>query len=433
MERILTNKLKYNVGKTVFLEGWIHNLRRLGDINFLIIRDRGGLAQAVMSVEDLKPVEGLQLGTVVSLEGTVVTAPQAPGGVELHDSKIEVITPVIEPLPLPINKTKLKANQQFFLDHAVVGHRHPRQQALFRLSAGIMRGFRETLHSKDFVEIQTPKLVASATESGANLFGVEYFGRTAFLAQSPQFYKQIMVGVFERVYEVAPVFRAEKHATGRHLNEYVSLDLEMGFIKDHYDVTALLTELLHGVLNLVKDEYAEDIDLLNVQWPALNKSIPHIHIVDAQQLLAEKYGVTDAVGEPDLTPRHETLLGEWAKEKYKSDYLFVTGYPMSKRPFYTHPDHDRPGYSNGFDLLFRGLELVTGGQRLHKYEDYIDAATKYGYHIEPFETYFEAFKHGMPPHGGFAIGLERFLMQLLDIDNIRMATLFPRDRNRLTP
>jgi nondiscriminating aspartyl-tRNA synthetase len=296
-----------------------------------------------------------------------------------------------------------------------------------------MRGFRETLHGRDFVEIQTPKLVGSATESGANVFAVDYFGREAFLAQSPQFYKQIMVGIFERVYEVAPVFRAEKHATHRHLNEYVSLDAEFGFIENHFTVMEMLTEVMRGIINHLKTECAVELNLLNVKLPALNDTIPHLHITDAQQLITDKYGVTDALGEPDLTPEHERLLGRWAKEEFQSDFLFVTGYPMSKRPFYTHPDPERPSYSNGFDLLFRGLELVTGGQRLHKYEDYLNAAKERGYSLETFETYFEAFKHGMPPHGGFAIGLERFLMQLLDVDNIRMVTLFPRDANRLNP
>jgi nondiscriminating aspartyl-tRNA synthetase len=392
-----------------------------------------GLAQAVVGKEDIEPLRGLQPGTVIRLRGKVVESSPSPGGFELHDNTIEVITPVSEPLPVPLNKPKMNINQPYFLDHAVIGHRHPRQQAVLRLSAGIMRGFREALHARDFVEIQTPKLVGSATESGADVFAVEYFGQQAYLAQSPQFYKQIMVGVFERVYEVAPVFRAEKHATPRHINEYVSLDVEFGFIEDHFSTMEMLTYVMHGIFDHIREENMSELDLLEVEMPALNRTIPHLHITDAQELLAEKYQVDDALGEPDLTPEHERLLGQWAKEEYGSDFIYIVGYPMSKRPFYTHPDPDRPGYSRGFDLLFRGLELVTGGQRLHLYEEYIKAAAEYGYSIEPFKTYFEAFKHGMPLHGGFAIGLERFLMQLLDVDNIRTVTLFPRDMNRLAP
>lgn len=433
MKRLLSKDLSSHVGQEVMLQGWVHNLRMLGDVNFLILRDRQGLSQAVVSKENLKPLKGLQLGTIISLCGKVVESPSAPGGYELYDNQISVITPVTDPLPLPINKTEMKVNQPFFLDHAVIGHRQPRQQAILRLSAGIMRGFRETLHARDFVEIQSPKLVGSATESGTNVFAVDYFGKEAFLAQSPQFYKQIMVGVFERVYEVAPVFRAEKHATHRHLNEYVSLDAEFGFIENHFTVMEMLAHVMHGIIDYLKTACANELNLLQVKLPALNETIPHLHITEAQQLITDKYGVKDALGEPDLTPEHERLLGRWAKEEFNSDFLFITGYPMSKRPFYTHPDPERPDYSNGFDLLFRGLELVTGGQRLHKYVDYLSAAKEWGYPLEPFETYFEAFKHGMPPHGGFAIGLERFLMQLLDVDNIRTVALFPRDANRLNP
>ena len=433
MERTLAAYLSEHVGERVRVQGWLHALRRLGEVNFLLVRDRSGLAQAVASTDDLKPLEGLQLESVIEVEGEVVVAPTAPGGHELYHNHVRVITPSTAPLPFSLHKNRIRASQPTFLDHAVIGHRHLKKRAILRLAAGVMRGFRETLHARDFVEIQTPKLVASATESGANVFAVDYFGQPAYLAQSPQFYKQIMVGVFERVYEVGPVFRAEKHFTRRHINEYVSLDVEFGFIENHFTVMAMLTEVIRGILEHLQAEHTNDLALLEVSLPLLGESIPHLHITDAQRLLSERYGMADALGEPDLAPEHERLLGEWARQEHGSDYLFVTGYPMVKRPFYTHPDPDRPGYSNSFDLLFRGTELVTGGQRLHRYEDYLAAAEAYGYDPKPFETYFEAFRHGMPPHGGFAIGLERFIMQLLALDNIRLATLFPRDVNRLVP
>ncbi|MBN2471560.1 MAG: aspartate--tRNA(Asn) ligase [Anaerolineae bacterium] len=433
MKRTLATHLSQHIGERVCLQGWLHALRKMGDVNFLILRDRSGIVQAVTSADDLDALQGLHNESVIQIEGEVVPSPKAPGGFELYHNHITVITSVTTPPPFSLNKNRIKANQPAFLDHAVIGHRHLKNRAILRLLSGVMQGFRQSLDTRDFVEIQTPKLVASATESGANVFAVDYFGQMAYLAQSPQFYKQIMVGVFERVYEVGPVFRAEKHATRRHINEYVSLDVEFGFIEDHFTVMALLTEVVRDILAHLEAHYAGDLLTLAASLPRLNATIPHIHIAEAQQLLADQHGVTDALGEPDLTPEHERLLGEWAAQTHASDFLFVTGYPMSKRPFYTHPDPARPGYSNSFDLLFRGTELVTGGQRLHRYEDYLAAAEQYGYPLEPFETYFEAFKHGMPPHGGFAIGLERFLMQLLDLDNIRLATLFPRDMNRLTP
>jgi nondiscriminating aspartyl-tRNA synthetase len=433
MSRVHATDLSSYEGRRVLLQGWLHAKRRLGDVNFVILRDSTGIAQAVVSEEDLRPLDGLQNESIIQIEGEVVAAPNAPGGYELYHNSISVITPVTEPLPFSLNKHVIKAGQPTFLDHAVVGHRHLRQQATLRLAAGVMRGFRETLHRRAFTEIQTPKLVASATESGADVFAVPYFGQTAYLAQSPQFYKQIMVGVFERVYEVGPVFRAEKHATPRHLNEYVSLDVEFGFIEDHYTVMMLLTELIGGILDHLAAEHEADLALLQVELPTAPELVPVIHISDGQQLLAARYGVSDAIGEPDLTPEHERLLGRWAQEEHQSDFLFVTGYPMVKRPFYTHPDPQRPQYSNSFDLIFRGLELVTGGQRLHRYDDYVAAAHERGYPPDAFNSYFEAFKYGMPPHGGFAIGLERFVMQLLRLDNLRLATLFPRDINRLKP
>jgi nondiscriminating aspartyl-tRNA synthetase len=331
-----------------------------------------------------------------------------------------------------MHKGKIKAGLPLQLDHATVLNRHPSRRAVFKLAAGIMAGFRATLNTMHFTEIQTPKIVASATESGANVFKIDYYGREAYLAQSPQFYKHIMVGVFGRVYEVGPVFRAEPHATSRHISEYVSLDAEFGFIENHFTVMALLNKLLGGMIGTLEQHYTNELELLKVDLPAVPEHIPHIHFREAQELIDKLHGV-DVRTEPDLSPQDERWLGEWARAEHDSDFLFVTGYPMVKRPFYTHPDPDNPAYSNSFDLLFRGLELVTGGQRLHLYQDYLSALEKANYSPEPFETYLEAFKYGMPPHGGFAIGLERFLTQLLDLPNIRLATLFPRDMTRVTP
>ncbi|MCI0393481.1 MAG: aspartate--tRNA(Asn) ligase [Chloroflexi bacterium] len=432
MERTINNDLPRQVGQRVKIAGWVHNVRKVGQVNFLLVRDRSAIAQVVLSPEELQPLAELQRETVVEVTGLVQEGPTELG-VELHQAAVTVISPVHDVLPFELAKKEVRASLPVFLDHAAVGHRHPRRRAVLTLSAGLMAAFRAGLQKRGFTEIQTPKLVASATESGANVFPVKYFDKTAYLAQSPQFYKQIMVGVFERVYEVAPVFRAEPHSTSRHLNEYVSLDMEMGFIRNHFDVMATLNALLADMMAYLPTHYAGALELLQVEPPRVPAQIPWIYFPEAQNLLIERFSLTDVAGEPDLAPEHERVLGQWAKSEFDSDFLFVTGYPMVKRPFYTHANPDDPAYSNSFDLLFRGLEVVTGGQRLHRYDDYLKAAAAYGYNPETFQEYFEAFKYGMPPHGGFGMGLERLLASLLQQKNVQEVTLFPRDMNRLRP
>ncbi len=435
MERIRTTEVGQHVGERVRVAGWLQSNRRLGGINFLVLRDGWGIVQAVAESEaELAPLVESEAGleSVVEIEGQVVSEAQAPGGAELHNLHLEVVTPVRETTPLPLNKRKLNAHINTLLDHAVVANRHPTRRAILRLASAAMSSFRQTLTARGFTEIQTPKIVASATESGANVFKIGYFGRDAYLAQSPQFYKQIMVGVFERVFEVGPVFRAEPHDTTRHLNEYVSLDAEMGFIENHFTIMALLRDILADMVETFRTQYPTELELLRVELPVVPERIPHIHFSEAQELIFKLHGV-DVRGEPDLSPQDERWLGEWAMQQYGSDFLFVTGYPMRKRPFYTHPEPGRPEYSNSFDLIFRGTELVTGGQRLHRYEDYLAALEKANLPVEPFEAYLEAFKYGMPPHGGFAIGLERLLMQLTGAPNVKLVATFPRDLNRLTP
>ena len=434
-ERIPSSKVGAHIGETITVTGWLHSWREMGGVSFLVLRDAWGTVQAVAETEaELHSLRAAEAGveSVISLSGRVVAMPQAPGGVELHELNIVVLSPVSETLIVPINKPRLSAQLGTLLDHAVVINRHPARRAILRLGAGAMLAFRSTLNERQFTEIQTPKLVAAATEGGANVFEVNYFGRPAYLAQSPQFYKQNMVGVFERVYEVGPVFRAERHDTTRHVNEYVSLDAEMGFIESHFTLMALLRDVLARIIQTFEQDYTDELRLLKVQVPAVPEQIPHIHFSEAQELIYRLHSL-DERAEPDLSPQGERWLGEWARQEFASDWLFVTGYPMSKRPFYTHPDPERPAYSNSFDLLFRGTELVTGGQRLHRYADYLAALAKAGLALEPFESYLEAFRFGMPPHGGFAIGLERLLMQLTGLPNIRLATTFPRDVMRLTP
>ncbi|MFN8473201.1 MAG: aspartate--tRNA(Asn) ligase [Anaerolineae bacterium] len=430
--RVHTTELSAHIGERVRIEGWLHALRRLGGVSFVVVRDGWGLAQAVVGEAALAALEGVGVESVIAVEGMAVVEAQAPGGVELREPTVDVLVPVTEPPPLSLNKRDLKATLSTQLDNGVLAARHPKQRSMFRMSAGVMRAYREILTAEGFTEVQTPKLVASATESGANVFKLDYFGRPAYLAQSPQLYKQVLTGVFERVFEVGPVFRAEPHDTTRHLSEYVSLDMEMAFIQDHRTVMGVLTKVIRGILAALAERHAEDLARWEVTMPSAPAEFPSIYFPDAQQLIYERHGV-DVRGEPDLSPQDERWLGEWARETYGSDFLFVTGYPMSKRPFYTHPNPADPRYSNSFDLLFRGTELVTGGQRLHLYEDYLAALERARLSPAPFEWYLEAFKYGMAPHGGFAIGLERLLTQLTGVGNVRLATLFPRDLHRLTP
>jgi nondiscriminating aspartyl-tRNA synthetase len=434
-QRIHTTEVIAHIGERIQVAGWLHSLRRLGGVTFLIIRDGWGQVQAVAETEnEIEPLQAAEVGveSVIKVEGIVIREAQAPGGVELHNIRIEVLSSVSDVPPIALNKHKITANSTTLLDHAPVADRHPTRRALFRLSAGIIASFRDILTSRAFTEIQTPKIVAAATESGANVFQLDYFGRPAYLAQSPQFYKQILVGVFERVFEVGPVFRAEPHDTTRHLNEYVSLDAEFGFIEDHFTVMALLRDVIAHILLTLTENYSAELALLHTDMPIVPEQIPHIHFADAQELIFQRHGV-DVRGEPDLSPQDERWLAAWARQEFASDFLFVTGYPMRKRPFYTHPDPSRPEYSNSFDLLFRGTELVTGGQRLHRYADYIAALEYANLSEEPFAYYLEAFKYGMPPHGGFAIGSERLLMQLLGVSSVKLTAMFPRDMHRLVP
>jgi nondiscriminating aspartyl-tRNA synthetase len=422
MERSLSSELYARIGKRVRLAGWLQHRRRLSHLTFALLRDRAGLAQIVVEESDaLAQVRGLLPENVVEVEGLAVASEQAPGGVEVHEPSFHVLAAPAEAPPIELRRPVLKEHLPTILDHAAVALRHPRERAKFRIAAASVAGFRAALDALGFTEVQTPKIVAVATETGANLFELDYFGRPAYLAQSPQLYKQTLVGVFERVYEVGPAFRAEPHDTARHLAEYVSLDAEAGFVGDHREVMTFAREAVAGMIGGIRDRAAESLELLAIELPEVPPEIPVVHFADT--------GVEDA----DLAPADERRLGEWAKREFDSDFLFVVGYPLEKRPFYTHPDPERPGFSRGFDLIFRGMELITGGQRLHRYDDYLAALTARGESPAAYAGYLEAFRYGMPPHGGFAIGLERWTAQIVGARNIRETTLFPRDLHRLTP
>jgi nondiscriminating aspartyl-tRNA synthetase len=428
VQRILSHQLPYYLGETVRIAGWVHRRRLLKSVAFLIVRDAAGLTQVVVTDPAVRTqVEALTEETVVEVTGRVVANETAPAGVELTEPRVRPLGAPAVPPPFDLYRPALTASLRTQLDHAPTALRHPTRSAALRISAAAVAGFRAALDARDFVEIHTPKIVGSSTESGANVFALDYFGRPGYLAQSPQFYKQLMVGVFERVYEVGPVFRAEPHDTVRHLAQYISLDAELGFVADHRDVMAVLRDTLAGMLATVADRAGAALGTLGVTPPAVPAEIPAVHFTEALKIAGAP------ADEPDLAPAHERALGEWARRQHGSEFLYVTGYPMAKRPFYTHPDPARPAYSNGFDLLFRGLELVTGGQRLHRYDDYLAALAERGEPVEPYAGYVDAFRHGMPPHGGFAIGLERFVARLTGAANVREVTAFPRDLHRLTP
>ena len=409
-------------GTEVVLEGWVHRRRELARVTFLVLRDRSGIAQVVLPAATPVPPEE----TVVRVSGRATANAQAPGGVEVTDAVVELLTEPAATPPVELWRPSLDATLPTLLDHAPVLWRHPAQRARWEVAAASLRGFRTTLDGLGFTEVTTPKIVGTATESGSSVFEVDWFGRSAYLAQSPQFYKQQLVGVFERVYEVGPVFRAEPHDTVRHLAEYRSLDVELGFVRDHRDVLAVLREVLAGMVTAVAGETAA-VERAGARLPVVPEEIPVIHFADALALVG-------APGdEPDLSPEHERALGEWALTEHGSELLAVEGYPMAKRPFYTHPQPGDGRWSNSFDLLFRGLELVTGGQRLHRPSDYEQAIRARGEDPATYDSYLQAFRHGMPPHGGFAIGLERWVARLVGAANVREVTLFPRDLHRLTP
>jgi nondiscriminating aspartyl-tRNA synthetase len=434
VQRILSNQLSAYVGEAVRVAGWVHRRRLLKSVAFLILRDAGGLAQVVVSDEATRrTLAELPEETVVSVVGTVTAQPAAPGGVELTAPVIEALTDPAQPAPFDLYRPDLRAGLPTILDHAPVALRHPRLAATHRIAAAAVAGFRAALDQMSFVEIHTPKIVAAATESGANVFRLDYFGRPAYLAQSPQLYKQIMVGVFERVYEVGPVFRAEPSDTARHLASYTSLDAELGFIDDHRDVIAACHATVAGMLAAIRTRAGAALDLLGVAMPVLPDLPVIVHFADALAIISAATG-QDVTGEPDLAPAHERWLGQWALREYGSDFVFIEGYPTAHRAFYTHPDPSRPGYSRSFDLIFRGLELVSGGQRLHRHADYVHTLAERGEtDLTAFAGYLDAMRYSMPPHGGFAFGLERFLARLLDVPNVRQVALFPRDLNRLTP
>ena len=419
-------------GKFVKVNGAVHTIRDMGNVAFVVLRKRDGLVQCVYEdgVTEFE-LDTLKEASTVEVEGVLAISEKAPNGIEIRLKSIKILSEPTEPMPIAISKWKLSTNLETTLDLRPISLRNIRERAKFKIQEGVVRGFRETLMQEGFTEMHTPKIGAKGAEGGANIFKIDYFHRPAVLAQSPQFYKQMMVGVFDRVFEVAPVFRAEKHNTKRHLNEYTSLDFEMGYIDGFEDIMAMETACLQRIVKVLEEDYAKEVKLLNITLPKVDE-IPCVRFDQAKELVAEKYH--RFIRNPyDLEPEEEVLIGQYFKEEYNADFVFVTHYPSKKRPFYAMDDPTDETFTLSFDCLFHGMEITTGGQRIHDYNQLMQKIEKRGMTAEGMEHYMMAFKHGMPAHGGLGIGLERLTMKMIGEDNVRETTLFPRDLSRLEP
>lgn len=420
------------LGQEIRIKGAVHRIRDMGEVAFIILRRAEGLVQCVWEKEHAEEAITLpKEESAVCVTGVLRKEDRAPGGYEIKLEALEVISEPAKPMPIPVNKWKMNASLETRLSLRPVSLRNLRERAKFKVQEGIVRSFRDYLFSQGFTEIRTPKIVARGAEGGSNMFKLEYFGKHAELAQSPQFYKQTMVGVYDRVFEAAPVFRAEKHNTTRHLNEYVSLDFEMGYIDSFEEIMEMETGFLQHMMELLEGQYQKELTLLGVTLPKVAR-IPQVRFDEAKRLVAEQYD--RKIRNPyDLEPEEELLIGRYFKEMYDSDFVFVTHYPSKKRPVYAMDDPGDPTFTLSFDLLFRGLEVTTGGQRIHDYHMLLEKMEKRGMTTEGMEDYLMIFQYGMPPHGGLGIGLERLTMRLLDEQNVRETALFPRDVTRLQP
>ena len=429
----LTQLIQGNyTGKIIRTNGAVHTIRDMGDVAFIILRSAAGLLQCVYEAGTADfDLNDLKEESAVAVSGILQAEQRAPHGFELRIHSLKILSRPAAPLPIAVSKWKLNTSLEAKLGMRGITLRNLRERAIFKIQEGIARGFRDFLRGQGFTEVRTPKIVAKGAEGGANIFRLEYFGKKAELAQSPQFYKQALVGVYDRVFEVAPVFRAEKHNTTRHLNEYTSMDFEMGYIDSFEDIMAMETAMLQYVMKLLETEYEKELELLHVTLPDVSR-IPAVRFDQAKQLVSEKY--SRQIKNPnDLEPEEEQLIGRYFKEEYDTDFVFVTHYPSKKRPFYAMDDPTDPRVTLSFDLLFRGLEITTGGQRIHDYQMLLAKMEARGMEPEAIQSYLSVFKYGMPPHGGLGIGLERLTMRLLNEQNVRETTLYPRDVNRLEP
>lgn len=433
MQRTLSSDCKNKIGKNVLVKGWMNQLRELGKINFLILRDRGGYIQVVLEDQkELNKLNGLQIGTVLAIEAEVKEAKQTELGVELANPKIEVISPVKHVPPVEYNKDDIHASPDTILDYRPITIRNKKIQAIFKVQATILKAFSESLRNQGFLEFRNPVLMGTPSESGADVFEVKYFDRKAYLCQSPQLYKQIMIGAFERVFTITPVFRAEKHHTSRHLTELTHMDGEVAFVEDYHEIFEVCEKVVKDIFDAVEKENKEELKLWKATLPSIPKEgIPEIKIKEALAILEKRLGKS-AKRKLDLEPEDEREICKWAKEEHDSDLLWVTHYYKDKN-IYTWNDPESPDESLSYDLLCRGVEWLSGTVRIEKFEKLVENIKKAGLDVKNFEGYLQAFKYGMPPEAGFSFGLERMTQKIFDFGNIREATLFPRDVERLTP
>lgn len=435
--RTLSDEAVKHIGETITIEGWLHKKRLLGGLTFINVRDRRGLIQVVIKDKDeVEKLRGMQIGTVLRVEGAVKDESRAPGGAELHDAKIEVLVPVTDEPPIEIDKplSHKPDNLDTLFDNRVIGLRNIQERAIFEIQATLTEAMRKHFAEHGFTEVHTPKLLAEATEGGAEVFQMDYFGKVATLAQSPQFYKQMMVGVFERAYEIAPVYRAEQSATTRHMTEYTSIDGEMGFITLQ-DLQTFLSGFLKSAVEAVYEKHGAELKRWNMEKPLLPDEIPTLTMAKIHELYSQATG-TSTIGEKDLRPDEEKWVCEYAKKELGSEAVFVSEWPASEMKFYHKANEQNPEIADRVDLLFRGVEITTGSMREHRYEVVVRQLQELakGDPNDPgFAPLLTAMKYGMPPHGGFGMGLERVTQKLLGLNNVKEATLFPRDINRLAP
>ena len=424
--------LQEHMGEQVRIHGSIYKIRKMRGFAFVLLRTARQVVQCIYSEEKANfSLEELTEESCVILTAEVVAEERSRTGYELHLLQVEVLSKPYEASPIVINNKLVDTSLENLLNFRPVTLRNEKERAIFKIQEGISFGIRKFLQEKGFTEIHSPKIVYSGAEGGANIFRIGYFGREAYLAQSPQFYKQMMVGVYERVFEIAPVFRAEKHDTSRHLNEYTSVDFEMGYIESFEEIMQTETAMLRGVMAYLEENYEPELTLLSVTLPKVTE-IPVIRFHEAKELVAKEYH-REIKDYEDFEPEEEKLLCELMEKKTGSEFVFVTHYPSKKRPFYAMESAENPEVTESFDLLFRGLEITTGGQRIHSYEEQVKKMERLGMNLSLFESYLMMHKYGMPPHGGLGLGLERFTSKLLGQENVRRATLFPRDTGRLEP
>ena len=436
--RTLSKELSSHIGKKATIQGWLHKKRLLGGLTFIAVRDRSGLTQVL--IEDKNEVEklrGLQIGTVLEVSGTVLEEERAPGGAEIHDPLVTVLVPVTDEPPIEIDKPISHKSEHLdtLFEYRVLNVRNLQEQKIFKIRSSQVRYIREYLQNHEFVEIDTPKIIAGATEGGAEVFKLDYFGQEATLAQSPQFYKQIMVGAYERVFEIGHSYRAEPSATTRHLTELTMLDNEMGFVKDHDEVLDLVGAVTQDALKRTYEDHAADLKTLNAPELKLPEDgkVPRFTIAEIHEMYT-KATKTDTTDEKDLTPDEERWICDYARKKLGTDLVYAVEFPIEAAKFYHKVDEEK-GVVFWGDLLFRGIEIATVPLREHNYEKMIAQMKAAGLDVEHdgFKYYLQAFKYGLPPHGGCGFGIDRLAEKTIGLNNVKEATLFPRDINRLTP